>query len=179
MNIMKKPVEGFTPEFYVRPLILFPIGRLNDFFDFGFGAAMGLSFNRYRSNSIVVTTETGYLRWRRHYEKVDSDIFMIPAVFSIGYKFHFTEKFSLTPLIGGGGIFISEKCYKMIMGYEPDRALEPIFKGSMSFDYSTAENFSVSIGAGFNSIYRKDKISEHYKFKNFIEAQVGLSYRIR
>jgi len=67
----------------------------------------------------------------------------------------------------------------MIMGWEKDRPFEALFKGSMYLDYINSENFSVSFGAGFNSIYRKDKISEQHKFKNFIEGQIGISYRLR
>ncbi|MCL1864781.1 MAG: hypothetical protein FWF73_03105 [Spirochaetes bacterium] len=176
-----KPAHNFNFIFIIKPLYVYPLGGLQDFFDYGYGATLGFSFYKFYSSSFVMSFETGYLRWREDGKNLDSHVYIVPVVFSVGYRFHFTENFSLSALVGVGKAFMSKDCYFLIMGEEKGQPVRTMFTGGMNFDYIFSENFSFLIGGDFFSIYKrdKDKIDKKYKLKNFIEGHTGIAYRVR
>jgi hypothetical protein len=180
----EKPTYPFNNALLFRPLYLYPFGNSKnnidskDNIDYGFGVSMGLLYYKIYSTNLLLSMEAGYIRWIKDNKALDSHVYMIPATFSIGYRFNFTENFAISALIGGGGVIISDNCYMLIMNEEKNRPFEALFTGSMNFDFISSKNFSFFIGGGVYSIYRKDKIEKKDRFRNFAEGQIGISCRI-
>ena len=177
--VQNNTVDRFNFALSVKPLYIYPFGGLKEVFDYGCGGSIGFSYYKFLFNNTILSLEAGYLRWGIVAGKVDSSVYMIPATLSIGYRFNFTERFSLSALVGGGGVFISKDCYLIIMNEEKERPFEALFSGGMTFDYISSENLSFFIGGGFYSIYKKDKdIDKKDWFKRFSEYHAGISFRL-
>jgi hypothetical protein len=176
-----KTIDRFKFAMSVKPFYINPHGGLKEIFDYGFGASLGFSYYSFLFiNNAILSFETGYLKWEKDYERTGSGMYMLPFTLSIGYRFNFTENFSLLVLAGGGKIYLSKDCYLAVVGDKKKPSLETLFSGSMNLDCITSENFSFFVGGGFYSIYKKDKdIDKKYWYKKFAEYQMGVSYRLR
>ncbi|MCL2154357.1 MAG: hypothetical protein FWH53_01695 [Leptospirales bacterium] len=180
-----KRIFPFNNSILIKPLYLYPLGDLkNDNIDYGFGASIGLLYYKIYSTNLLLSLDAGYLRWIKDNKALNSHVYMIPATFSIGYRFNFTESFAVSVLIGGGGVIISDNCYMLLMNEEKVHPFEALFTGAMNFDFIISENFSFFIGGGVYSIYKRDKtdqkgkIEKKDRFKNFAEGHIGISCRI-
>lgn len=174
-------IDRFKFAMSVKPFYINPHGGLKEIFDYGFGASLGFSYYSFLFiNNAILSFETGYLKWEKDYERTGSGMYMLPFTLSIGYRFNFTENFSLLVLAGGGKIYLSKDCYLAVVGDKKKPSLETLFSGTMNLDCVTSENFSFFVGGGFYSIYKKDKdIDKKYWYKKFAEYQMGVSYRLR
>jgi hypothetical protein len=165
----------FNNAFIFKPLYLYSLGDVKDNIDYSYGASIGLLYYKILSTNLLLSLEAGYLRCLKDNKDLHSRVYMIPATFSIGYRFNFTESFAISTLIGGGGVIISDNCYMLIMNEEKNRPFEALFTGSINFDFISSGNFSFFIGSGVYSIYRQNKTDKKDKFKNFVEGHIGFS----
>jgi hypothetical protein len=174
-----QPAADLNLTLLVKPLYVYPIGDLREVFDHGYGGSLGFAFYKFHSSSVMLSFETGYIRWIKDEKKLNSDIYMIPNTFSFGAKLNFSENLSLSILAGGGVIFISKNCYLLVMEEEKNRPTELMLTGSMNFDYTISKSFSFFIGGGFSTIYKSNAADRKNKYKNYADGHIGISCRLK
>lgn len=157
--------------FTIKPVAAYPFGKMKDLYSSGYGASISFSaFDNFFDNSIL-SLEAGFIRWGGEKDMIDY-MNMFPFTLSAGYRFYFTDQFSISATAGAGGVYMSTTYEDAAFQTVTDSAFEPLFTGNLSFDYLITDNLSLSAGGGYYSIY------EESGMKSFAEVQISLSYRI-
>lgn len=163
------------------PGVIFPVGKLADIAGIGFGGVFSYSLSNYYVNGSVLGIDLGfyYLTGGDAYDELrketDYSLF-VPLMFSAGYRFDLTERFSVKPyLTAGVGLIYSD--------YTSIDRISDEYKDETLFDAGPAA------GAGAEFLWRYG-YSSYISIRGagvylagsdegiFLEAGIGFVYRL-
>lgn len=95
----------------INPAYLYPLGKLKDMADYGYGAVIKYEASNYLFAGLELSAEAGffYLPGVSNFPEAESKInslMFVPVMFSAGYGFHITDNFTIAPVIAAGGVFL-------------------------------------------------------------------------
>jgi len=154
---------GLRPEMgiSISPAFLYPMGKLSDISDYGYGASLKFEMSNYFFAGLELNIEVSffYLTGKDDFEEPESkvnSIFLAPLMISAGYAFYPGEYFAIIPYVSSGGV---------VMNYSYS------YFDIVESEEKEISRFYVNPSAGAG-------ISFRYSFPGGVYAALSLDYRI-
>jgi hypothetical protein len=164
-------IGGKTPFIRIRPLFVYPFGKMGKIYGAGFGSGIGVFASDFIFQNSQIGIETGYIYWTGR--KSDFKYMnMIPFQLSFGYHFFATEHLLFTPSISAGMVYMSTRYKNAAFVMTTKDAIEPIAAISLSCEYLLTSQLYLFAGGDYSVIYEKSGM------QSFAGAHIGAGYKL-
>ena len=171
------PVMGIS----INPAYLYPLGRLKDMADYGYGAVIKYEASNYLFTGLELSAEIGffYLPGVSNFPEADNKInslMFVPIMFSTGYGLHITDNFTIIPVISAGGLFLRYDYNYFDIPTSKKTGIaknqvNPALGGGLLIRYSINDDYYINLSADYRMFFEKDG-----NF-SFITASAGAGMR--
>lgn len=175
--------SGYGPEMgiSVNPAFIYPLGKLKDMSEPGYGAALKFEMSNYFNPKLELGLEASffYLQGKGDFleseSKVNSIVFA-PAMLYAGYAFYPFENFAVIPNVSAGAVFVQyDYNYFDIPDSEEknvsESQVDPAAGLGLTLRYSITESLYINISADYKVLFEE---SDNF---SFCTASVGAGMR--
>jgi hypothetical protein len=165
----------------VNPAFLYPLGKLKDMADYGYGAEFKLELLNYFLPKLELSADTSlfYLPGKGDFYESESKVISLmfaPVMLSAGYAFYLLENFAVIPNVSAGAIYVQydysyfdipDSKEKNVSDYE----IDPALGAGILFRYLVTDSVYVNLSADYRIFFE-----ESGSF-SYCTAAVGAGFR--